>query len=346
MIRAWICLGVMLAGVRAGSCDECVVVQDEIRAAVGRSLPLLEKTAREFTRQRDCFSCHHQTLPLLALTLAEKKGFAVSREELQEQIAWTAKFLKRNEERYREGKGTGGQADTAGYGLWALESGGYSPDSMTEAVTEYLLLRHKDRDHWQRTSRRPPTEASDFTTTFLAIQGLVRFASPAQKERADGRIAQARQWLIDSAPQDTEDHVFRLRGLQVATADELHVAGAARQLLERQRDDGGWAQLDGMDSDAYATGSALAALSQAGGIPVGDARYQRGLRFLLGCQLDDGSWHVATRSKPVQQYFESGFPHGADQFISVSATGWSAVALALALPDTAPRPVEPQVPVP
>ena len=56
--------------------------------------------------------------------------------------------------------------------------------------------------------------------------------------------------------------------------------------------------------------------------PATVARYQR----------PDGSWHVRSRSKPFQTYFESGFPHGKDQFISMAATGWATTALALACP--------------
>jgi len=32
---------------------------------------------------------------------------------------------------------------------------------------------------------------------------------------------------------------------------------------------------------------------------------------------------------PFQPYFESGFPHGDDQWISAAATSWAAMALAL-----------------
>ena len=62
---------------------------------------------------------------------------------------------------------------------------------------------------------------------------------------------------------------------------------------------------------------------------------RRGLEFLVETQKDDGSWHVASRSRPIQRYFESGFPHGKDQFISMSATGWAVAALALACPKAA-----------
>jgi squalene cyclase len=85
-------------------------------------------------------------------------------------------------------------------------------------------------------------------------------------------------------------------------------------------------------SAAYATGSALVALEQAAGLGVGDPVYQRGVRHLLATQLADGTWHVRSRSKPFQTYFESGFPHGKDQFLSLAATGWATTALSLALP--------------
>ena len=50
--------------------------------------------------------------------------------------------------------------------------------------------------------------------------------------------------------------------------------------------------------------------------------YRGGLRFLIADQREDGSWFVASRSKPFQPYFESGFPYGKDQFISMAATSW------------------------
>jgi hypothetical protein len=87
-----------------------------------------------------------------------------------------------------------------------------------------------------------------------------------------------------------------------------------------------------MDSDAYATGTALVALHQAGRLPTTDPAYQRGVAFLLKTQREDGSWLVRKRSKPFQSYYESGFPHGKDQFISITATGWATTALALTCP--------------
>jgi hypothetical protein len=100
--------------------------------------------------------------------------------------------------------------------------------------------------------------------------------------------------------------------------------------MAEQRADGGWGQRESMACDAYATGQSLYAL-QAAGIKPSNPAYQKGVKFLLATQKDDGSWFVASRSAKFQPYFESSFPHGHDQWISSAATSWAAAALAHAL---------------
>lgn len=77
----------------------------------------------------------------------------------------------------------------------------------------------------------------------------------------------------------------------------------------------------------------LVALHEAGGLATSSPLYQRGLRYLMDTQLTDGSWFVQTRSFPVQEYFETSFPHGRSQFISTAATAWSAMAMLHSVPD-------------
>jgi hypothetical protein len=64
-----------------------------------------------------------------------------------------------------------------------------------------------------------------------------------------------------------------------------------------------------------------------------DPVYRRGVRFLLETQLADGSWLVTTRSHATQPYFETGFPHGVNQFISAAATNWATQALIISRPN-------------
>jgi hypothetical protein len=90
------------------------------------------------------------------------------------------------------------------------------------------------------------------------------------------------------------------------------------------------AQLPTMGSDAYATGQALYAL-KAGDVSTQSEAYRRGAAYLLRTQLDDGTWLVRSRGFGFQPYFETGFPHSRDQFISAAATSWAVMALAYAL---------------
>jgi hypothetical protein len=305
---------------------------EAIKAAIAKSLPLLENGARVSLRERArCFTCHNEGLTVMALTAADGRGFPVDRENLRAQVAHAAGFLAKNAANYREGRGQGGQVDTAGYALWTLARANWKPDATTAAVAEYFLLFQKDLDHWKPASQRPPTEQSPFTSTHLALLALKNYGTPEKAGRIQQRFAQARAFLLNAPGQDTEDHVSRLRGLAVLGAKPEEIGNAVQALLHTQRADGGWAQLPGQESDAYATATALLALNEAGDLPVSDFTYTNGILFLLSAQLGDGSWHVKTRSKPIQEYYESGYPHGKDQFISIAAASWATMALLRAL---------------
>ena len=315
--------------------EDLVPGNEAIKAAVAKSLPLLETGARgSMEKRKQCFTCHNQALPVMALTMARSRGITIDAENLRRQVQFTADFLAKNRTNYLAGEGQGGQALTAGYALWTLEMGGWKSDETTDAVAEYLLKFQNDLDHWKPQTVRPPSEGSLFTISYVALRGLKMFGTAGQQERISQRTAQVRQWALNTPARETEDRVFRLRSLHVAKAPRDEIRGAAQELLKTQRADGGWAQLASLDSDAYATGTALVALHQAGGVAIADPAYRNGLRFLLARQLDDGSWHVPTRSRPIQTYYESGYPHGEDQFISITAAGWATTALALALPAT------------
>ena len=301
------------------------------RTAVEAALVPLKKGASGHAEQKTCFACHNQATPMLAFSTAKGRGFDIPADLLKSQAEHIVGFLDTNRERFKDGRGTGGQAATASYALFTLELAGHKPDENTAAVVEYLLKTQADRDHWRTTSNRPPTEASDFTTTYLVMRALHTWGpcAGADKQKIAKRVESARGWLVKTAAKDTEDRVFRLLGLKESGADAKEIAAAAWELLQSQKADGGWAQLDGGSSDAYATGAALVALHQAGGLKVDAPAYRSGLAYLLKTQRADGTWYVKSRSKPFQPYYESGFPHEKDQFISIAASGWATTALLL-----------------
>ena len=300
----------------------CEVSPEAIDSAIRRSLRLLEKASAGAVEHRKCYTCHHQALPVLVFVEARKRGFTIDEENLKRQIKQTVKYVAPRR-----------TAIAYGYALWALDAGGWKADETTNDLTDYLLATQKQSSHWRgeplnkNRQIRPPAAGSDFTTTYLALRGLTTFGNEKQMPKIDQRRKSVRQWLLLASPEHTEDHAFRLRLLKHLNADKATIQKATTELIQLQRKDGGWAQRADMKSDAYATGNALNAILRASNSPSVDSAVSSAVQYLIDTQHEDGSWHVTTRAKPVQPYFESGFPHGKDQFISTFASNWATLAL-------------------
>ncbi len=304
---------------------------DRIRDAVVRGLKIVQKSARSYPDNRTCFSCHHQTLPVLAMATARDRGLEIDHEVFREQLEFTHESFEGRARRMKEGEGVGGASMTVGYGLWALEIGKWKKDETTSAMVSFLLKKQAKDGSWKCSSNRPPLEESSFTCSILAVYYMGKFASETQREHVDAAAARAREWVLKTEPRSHEDLVSRRGALPLIRAEPEAIVAARKAVLDAQREDGGWAQLDDMKSDAYATGFTLFTLQRIG-FPTDHPVYQRGVQFLLETQREDGSWFVKTRSKPIQVFFDNGDPHGKSQFISIPATSWATTALAVALP--------------
>ena len=306
---------------------------DEICAAVQRAIVPIERAMLGYRENRRCFSCHHHAHAIIGLTEMAGRGLKVDRELLQVQFFRTVGRTEGVEHRYLNDSNIGGGVDTTGHALMAMRIGGHLPDETTEAMVKWILKRDPGRGYWTGTNNRAPTQTSDVTRTWLCLDALEYFGTSELVDQINERKANSRQWLLKVVTKSTEDAVSQIRALSVVGDADAAVKEFATELIKQQRDDGGWAQTSEMESDAYATGSALITLHQFAGLATSDEFYQRGVEFLKSSQLDDGTWHVKTRATPVQKYFESGFPHGRDQYISMTATCWAATAMALTLPE-------------
>ena len=304
-----------------------------LRAAIAKALPLIATSATTYTEQRDCFSCHHQTLPALAWADVRRKGFDIDAAVSKKQADFTRDYFAARKEKLIAGEGVPGGAYSAGYALAGLAAEKVAADKTTAALVEYLRKTQRDDGGWriQGGSHRPPLEDSHFTATALALAALRGPFASATEDAAV--VERGMKWLREHEATSTEDAVFRLLGLVEARADEKTIDGAVAELLKRRRDDGGWGQETDSASDAYATGTALTALAAAKnlGREVEADVFRRGRTWLLEAQLPDGSWKVETRAKPFQEYFESGYPHAKSQFISIAAACRAVQSLAAGL---------------
>jgi hypothetical protein len=143
---------------------------------------------------------------------------------------------------------------------------------------------------------RPPTADAKISTTAFAIRALRDFAPPARKAEFDERIAKAVAWVSRFEPTTTEDVVSQLLGLKWGGADAALIDRTAKRLLALERADGGWAQTPHLQSDAFATGTALYALNEGHGR---DGRsIQEGSRVFA---VDAGRGWVVVRGEPGAQ---------------------------------------------
>jgi ankyrin repeat protein len=298
---------------------------DSIRKAVTASLSPLQHSGRKITQNNKCITCHQHSLVAMTVGLARKNGFALDEDVAVEERGQVQAQLWRKVPLLLLGADL--DPTLAAYSLVAFAAENQPSSLLTDALVHYLVLHQRQNGSWAPEAYRPPEDGSAFMFTALAVRGLQAYAPPGRSREIGTRIVRARTWLQEARPVETVDGACRLLGLKWADAAPDDINKAVTALLRQQREDGGWAQLPTLPSDAHATGQVLVALHDGGGMPVDTPAYRSGIEFLLRAQLADGTWFVPTRCFPALPYSSSGFPHGRSQFISAAATCWATMAL-------------------
>ncbi len=311
------------------------------RLAIERGLELVKSAAARWRTNTDCFSCHHQTIPLLAMAEAVHVGVPMDTEWLKTQVEFTHDFFNDRIELLNRGGKLPGGAATAGFGMWALAIADCPGDDVTAAATEYLLKvqgvkRLDERDpakeptvddgRWLATCMRPPMQASMIGDTVLALLGAERFATPEQRERVRKAKGDAELYLAQAPLHTQQDYLWRLWGLHSLGGSSELMREVAGKIFAAQNEDGGWGETSDSPSDAYTTGQTLYMLAVTAASTEG-AKLWEARDWLLHAQKENGAWHVKSHTHKVQPYFDNGDPYGEDQFLSTAATAWAVAGL-------------------
>ena len=303
-----------------------------VHSAAEKALLLLQQSGSQFSNTSRCNSCHHQSLPQMAFGIARTRGFELDEALVEKQVESAISQLKSVAAEALENRDRIPDPPIAvSYALLGFASSEYPRDEVTAALAQVVSAWQDDNGRFHSLPPiRPPLESSDVTATALSLRAIQLYGT-----QPDQRVARAVDWLRAVKPRTTEEHAMQLLGLAWGQGRPDDIRRSTASLLALQRQDGGWAQLPTLETDAYATGQALVAL-QTAGYAVSSSQYQRGVGFLLRTQFPDGSWLVRTRTFPVQVPKDSGFPHGKHQWISAAGTSWAAMAILLALPPQQP----------
>jgi pimeloyl-ACP methyl ester carboxylesterase len=307
-----------------------------VHPAAERGLLLLERGGSDWLERQGCASCHHQGLLVPMASVARRQGFAIDEnraraqeERLRSMVASFETVMKAahgsDEAAVRFSLGFLGQlAAGSAFLLDAAMAPGSARQPFEELAASVTASTQLPDGRWRVGTPRVPIQESDFQTTALMIRILKRAPQVANTPQ---RIARGRAWLVSAPATTTIDKAYRLLGLHWADADRDLVKQAMDELLAAQEENGGWAQLPGLNADAYATGLALVVLHETEGLAETHTSYGRGVQFLLRTQQNDGSWFVHKRAASMNRYFETGFPHGKHQFSSFTGTAWATMAL-------------------
>lgn len=183
-----------------------------MRAAVEKVLPVLWKGVEGHSAKRTCFTCHSHAVPLLAITTADARGFPADAKKLAEQTAFISEHFNGMKDRLEKGNGpgpgpVGGGVDNTGYALLAFDTLKVKPNTTTTAVAHYTLGADSVRGFWPARGNRPPSEASDITTTALAIWGLVKYTPDGKADAVTKRVKASREWLLKANPRHRRPRV-------------------------------------------------------------------------------------------------------------------------------------------
>lgn len=309
------------------------------REAAKIGLERVQQSTQMFVKRTGCVSCHHEGIGRVATAFARDHGYKVddATDQTQEQrVAHSFEELKPLLDRAVADPAqtknvpiadVGDLVTGFGSALLGMDPKKAAANPAVGAATMVIARMQTPDGDWRFGMRRDPVQSSFFTSTALAVRAAKMYAPKEYAAEIEGRLAKAKAWMISAHAPNAEDQVYRLLGLKWAGATAEERRKAVEELRAAQRPDGGWAQLPGMASDAYATGTALYALGQAGDVPASDEVYQRGVAFLLRTQDDDGTWYVQKRAIPANNYFDTGYSFGQSQYISYAAGCWATIAL-------------------
>lgn len=310
-----------------------------VEKALDLSLGKLQSSMLTFTQSATCVSCHHEGLGRITTGEASERGFKVNPELQNVQMQRLHGMLIALKGLHQQALVNPEAAKqiplmemnevntTYTWLLAGLAAHNDPPTDATAAMAMVLARQQTPAGCWAFSFPRVPMQSSPFTFTALAVRALNYYGPKDQETEISGRIAKAKDWLLHAEAKSSEDRASRLLGLKWAGADAKDMQPVVQAILADQRKDGGWSQTPDLPSDAYATGQALFALHSAGGVPCSDAAYDRGVKFLLRTQDEDGTWYASKRAIPANNYFDAGFPHGESQFASFNATCWATLGL-------------------
>lgn len=196
-------------------------VREKYLKSADKGLSLLVQSAANYPKHRQCFSCHHQTLPLFALHIADP-GTPATALHLDSSTngslsdgnaieAFSFKSLRNDLKNTRPEEELDGRGLTLGYGMWLMDlSLNLHPDDKL-ALIRKAIATQQPQGHWRIHSHRPPAASSQAIATALIVSSFAKHITDldlpeTERQAMHQAIFRAMVWYLrEEEPKTTED---------------------------------------------------------------------------------------------------------------------------------------------
>jgi hypothetical protein len=328
----------------------------QVRAAITRSIPWLERDMVDWRTNNDCSACHHGPMYLWSSHLALRQGYPIHRAQLDEYAAWIVNDPKSRVFSVSESVAPLSEASSSADRMTAAMMGRRNLSQPTlylaHALNAFPAGDPLAAEGWRKLERhwsivqmddgsfagrhgRPPV--------FNTPQILTRFAATALDDHRTRSAAAVEPTALERIRHDAAEFLRKQEPdmthqglvLQLFVATERTAGNSDSQTCESlltrlrslQRADGGWSQAPDRTSDAFATGQSLYGLFRAG-IPLADPAVRRALAYLAKSQAADGTWPMTSRPDP-----ETSKPADDLNPIAYAAAAWAVIGMASYVPN-------------
>jgi hypothetical protein len=297
------------------------VTESQVRTAVRRAVPFLEKEGVAWLNGRKCIACHHGAWMVWGLSEARRAGLEFDEKKLNDLANRVASTYLADRTQHQQKK--------TGYveGTYLLMSG-YGDGNGKEKVAEArraafdLIVRGQGKDGfwtYQGQGLDRPAKEADEATTLWAVLALLPHAK-ADKEKSSK--TKALDWLKRTAQGAGNESLALRLVVETRFGDARRAQALKEELLRRQNADGGWSWSKTRSSDPFATGESLYALSLAG-VKKDSSAVRAGWSFLVRKQRPDGSWLAPTKK-----------PKGGNDISTYWGSAWAVIGLSRTLQET------------
>ncbi len=191
-----------------------------LKLAIDRGFERISKGVDSYPKHRDCFSCHHQAVPLLAFRLnseSERRQRAIwgdQTDRVSRLVEFSKKSLRKEIAGLKPEDELGGRGMTLGYALWTMAMSETDWGELGDQLVKKAVTTQQFDGRWRIHSVRPPAASSELMATTLVLFGLNHYletrelsiTSNVSKASVEQARYKAMLWKASQPePTDTED---------------------------------------------------------------------------------------------------------------------------------------------